>query len=71
MDLQHFYPNRFEYRGLMVDAASNFIPKEWLIKLLDVMGMYKLNTLHLRLSDNEGWRLEIPGIPELTEVMAY
>ena len=59
---------RFSYRGLMVDVARNFQPKQEIMKLLDVMAMYKMNKFHFHLSDNEGWRLEIPGIEELTSV---
>ncbi|KAL4222217.1 hypothetical protein ACF0H5_018255 [Mactra antiquata] len=58
---------RFSYRGLMLDVARNFHSKETVLKLLDVMSMYKMNKLHLHLSDDEGWRLEIPGFPELTK----
>jgi hexosaminidase len=57
---------RFEYRGMMLDVARNFHPKEKVFRLLDLMARYKLNKLHLHLSDDEGWRLEIAGIPELT-----
>lgn len=59
---------RFSYRGLMVDVARNFHPKQEILKLLDVMAMYKMNKFHFHLSDNEGWRLEIPGLDELTSV---
>lgn len=59
---------RFAYRGLMVDVVRNFQPKHEILKLLDVMAMYKMNKFHFHLSDNEGWRLEIPGIEELTSV---
>jgi len=52
----------------MLDVSRNFKPKAWIMKFLDVMSMYKLNKLHLHLTDDEGWRLEIPEIPELTEV---
>ena len=51
-----------------VDVARNFYPKETILKLLDIMSMYKLNQFHFHLTDDEGWRLEIPGLPELTEV---
>ncbi|WP_316841678.1 family 20 glycosylhydrolase [Pedobacter gandavensis] len=61
---------RFPFRGLMIDVARNFQSKEEIIKLLDLMGMYKLNVLHFHLIDDEGWRLEIKGLPELTEVGA-
>ena len=59
---------RFSYRGLMVDIARNFQPKNEILKLLDVMATYKMNKLHFHLTDNEGWRLEMPGIEELTSV---
>lgn len=59
---------RFSYRGLMVDVARNFQPKHEILKLLDVMAMYKMNKFHFHLTDNEGWRLDIPGIEELTSV---
>ncbi|CAC5401742.1 HEXA_B [Mytilus coruscus] len=59
---------RFEYRGIMLDVSRNFHPKETVFKLLDLMAMYKLNKFHLHLSDDEGWRLEIPDIPELTQL---
>ncbi len=61
---------RFEYRGLMLDVARNFQPKATVLRLLDLMARYKLNKFHLHLTDDEGWRLEIPGLPELTAVGA-
>ncbi|MBV7299619.1 beta-N-acetylhexosaminidase [Enterovibrio paralichthyis] len=59
---------RFEYRGVMVDVARNFHSKEAILRTVDQMAAYKLNKLHLHLTDDEGWRLEIPGLPELTDV---
>ncbi|RUS77091.1 hypothetical protein EGW08_015146 [Elysia chlorotica] len=59
---------RYRYRGLMLDVARNFHSKERIFRYLDVMAMYKLNKLHLHLTDDEGWRLEIPGLEELTQV---
>ena len=59
---------RFSYRGLMIDVARNFQPKNEIMKLLDIMASYKLNKFHFHLTDDEGWRLEIPGIKELTSV---
>ncbi|MEJ2081775.1 MAG: family 20 glycosylhydrolase [Acidobacteriota bacterium] len=59
---------RFPYRGLHLDVARNFHDKASIEKLLEVMSFYKLNRFHLHLSDDEGWRLEIPGLPELTDV---
>lgn len=61
---------RFGYRAVMIDVARNFQPKKEILKLLDVMALYKLNTLHFHLTDDEGWRLEIPALPELTAVGA-
>ena len=61
---------RFDYRGVMVDVARNFHSKEAILATLDQMAAYKMNKLHLHLTDDEGWRLEIPGLPELTEVGA-
>ena len=51
-----------------MDVSRNFQPKQVILKLLDAMAMYKLNKFHFHLTDDEGWRLEIPGLPELTEV---
>lgn len=61
---------RFLYRGLMLDVARNFQTKAEIKRILDLMGLYKLNTLHFHLNDDEGWRLEIPALPELTAVGA-
>ncbi len=63
------YP-RFNYRSLMLDVARNFKSKQTVFKILDMMALYKLNVLHLHFSDDEGWRIEIPSLPELTEVGA-
>ena len=57
---------RFQYRGLMLDISRNFHNKTSILKMLDVMANYKLNKLHLHLTDDEGWRLEIPDLQELT-----
>jgi hexosaminidase len=59
---------RFEHRGLFLDVARNFQSKESVKKLLDLMSFYKLNVFHINLANDEGWRIEIPGLPELTEV---
>ncbi|PUZ19945.1 hexosaminidase [Chitinophaga costaii] len=59
---------RFAYRGFMLDVARNFHQKEEVERVLDVMALYKLNVFHFHLSDDEGWRLEIPGLPELTAI---
>ena len=59
---------RFPYRGVHFDVARNFHKKETVLLLLDMMSRYKLNKFHFHITDDEGWRLEIPGLPELTEV---
>jgi hexosaminidase len=59
---------RFEHRAFFLDVCRNFHTKEEVLKLLDLMALYKLNVLHLHLTDDEGWRIEIDGLPELTEV---
>ncbi len=59
---------RFGYRGFMLDIARNFKGKQEILQIIDQMAGYKLNTLHLHFSDDEGWRLEIPALPELTQV---
>ncbi len=59
---------RFEYRGLHVDVSRNFQTKETIERIIDVMAMYKLNRLLLYTTEDEGWRIEIPGLPELTGV---
>lgn len=56
------------YRGLMLDIARNYTPLEHVKEIIALMSRYGLNVLHFHLGDDEGWRLEIPGIPELTEV---
>jgi hexosaminidase len=61
---------RLDFRGLHVDVARNFHSKAELLKLVEQMAVYKLNKLHLHLGDDEGWRLEIKALPELTQVSA-
>jgi hexosaminidase len=61
---------RFAYRGFQLDVARNFQPKEVVFKTLDLMAEYKLNKLHFHITDDEGWRLEIAGLPELTTIGA-
>lgn len=59
---------RYDFRGMHVDVARNFHSKQFILDLLDQMAAYKLNKLHLHMADDEGWRLEIDGLPELTLV---
>ena len=62
---------RFPYRGAMMDVARNFLPKETVLKFIDLMAIYKLNRLHIHLTDDQGWRIEIKKYPKLTEVGSY
>ena len=62
---------RYGFRGLHIDLARNFHSKAEILKLIEQMAAYKLNKLHLHLGDDEGWRLQIASLPELTEVGAY
>ena len=59
------------YRGLMLDVSRNFTKKDNLLTLIDMISHYKGNYLHLHLGDDEGWRLEIPGLPHLTTYGAF
>jgi hexosaminidase len=59
---------RFSYRGLLLDVGRNFHSKETVKKLLELMAFYKLNRFHFHLSDDEGWRIEIKALPELTAI---
>lgn len=58
----------FGYRGLHVDVCRNFQSKQTVLRMLDLMGRFKLNRLLFNITEDEGWRLEIPSLPELAEV---
>ena len=62
---------RFGYRGLHLDVSRHFFSKEEVMKLLDVMSFYKLNILHMHLTDAGGWRIEIDKYPKLTSETAF
>lgn len=64
------YP-RLGWRGLMFDVARHFFTKDEVKQYIDAMVRYKYNILHLHLTDDEGWRIEIKGLPKLTEVGAW
>lgn len=59
---------RYGFRGLHIDLGRNFHGKAEILKLVEGMAAYKLNRLHLHLAEDEGWRLEIPALPELAEI---
>lgn len=62
---------RFGWRGLMIDVARHHLPVRELLRIVDLMAMHKLNRLHLHLTDDQGWRVEIRAFPRLTEVGAW
>jgi hexosaminidase len=62
---------RYSWRGLMLDCSRTFLPISYLRSTIDRMALYKLNVLHLHLTDDQGWRLEIKKYPELTTVGAH
>ena len=62
---------RFPWRGLMLDESRHFFGTETVKKWIDIMAMYKLNTFHWHLTDDQGWRIEIDKYPRLTEVGAW
>ncbi|HWB92969.1 MAG TPA: family 20 glycosylhydrolase [Puia sp.] len=64
------YP-RFGWRGLMLDVSRHFFTKQEVKDFIDEMVKYKFNLLHLHLTDDEGWRVEIKGLPNLTKVGAW
>ena len=59
---------RYEYRGQHLDVARHFLGVRDVQRFIDMLALYKLNRLHLHLSDDQGWRIEIPGWPKLTEI---
>src|SRR5690606_14955959 len=59
---------RFAHRAVMLDVARNFQTKEQVMKVLDLLALHKVNVMHFHFSEDEAWRLEILGLPELTEV---
>lgn len=60
------YP-RFGYRGVMLDVSRHFFPVDTVKRYIDLIAAYKLNALHLHLSDDQGWRIEIKSWPNLTD----
>jgi hexosaminidase len=64
------YP-RFGWRGLMFDVSRHFFTKSEVKDFIDQMVKYKFNLLHLHLTDDEGWRIEIKSLPKLTSIGAW
>lgn len=59
---------RYGFRGLHLDVGRNFHDRAEILKLVDAMAAFKLNKLHLHLAEDEGWRIEIPALPELAQI---
>lgn len=62
---------RYDYRGVMLDVARHFLPKPDLLRLIAAFANLKINRVHLHLTDDQGWRVEIREYPRLTEVGAW
>lgn len=62
---------RFGYRGVMLDVARHFMPKDALLQFIDAVAEHRFNVLHLHLSDDQGWRVEITAFPELVRTASW
>ena len=62
---------RFPYRGMHLDVSRSFHGKKEVMRFIELLATYKMNKLHFHITDDEGWRIEIPGLPELTELGAF
>ncbi|GHC95503.1 beta-N-acetylhexosaminidase [Nocardiopsis terrae] len=62
---------RFRWRGAMLDIARHFQPKREILRFIDLLALHKLNVLHLHLTDDQGWRVEIRRYPKLTEAASW
>ncbi len=62
---------RFAWRGAMLDVARHFLSVEAVLKFIDLLALHKMNVLHLHLTDDQGWRMEIKKYPRLTSVGAF
>ena len=62
---------RYSYRGMHLDVGRHFFPVPFIKKYIDLLAMYKMNTFHWHLTEDQGWRIEIKRYPRLTEVGAW
>jgi hexosaminidase len=62
---------RYTWRGVHLDVARHFFPKQWILRLIDLAALHKLNVLHLHLTDDQGWRFPVARYPLLTEIGAW
>lgn len=62
---------RFAWRGLGLDVSRHFMPKSFLLRIVDLAALHKLNVVHLHLTDDQGWRVQVDKYPRLTEIGAW
>ena len=62
---------RFGWRGAMLDVCRHFMPKDFVLRFIDLLALHKLNIFHWHLTDDQGWRIEIKKYPRLTEIGAW
>ncbi|ACQ79552.1 Beta-N-acetylhexosaminidase [Beutenbergia cavernae DSM 12333] len=62
---------RFRWRGVHLDVARHFMPVPFVLRFIDLAALHRLNVVHLHLTDDQGWRLEVPSWPRLTEVSSW
>lgn len=62
---------RLPWRGVLLDVARHFMPKTFVLELIDLLALHKCNVLHLHLTDDQGWRIAVDGYPLLTDVGAW
>lgn len=62
---------RFEHRGVMLDVARHYFPVDFIKKYIDLLAIYKINTFHIHLNDDQGWRIEIKKYPKLQEIASW
>lgn len=62
---------QFEWRGFMMDCCRNFFPTDFILKMIDVAALHKLNRFHWHLTDDQGWRFPVKGYERVTQVGAY
>ncbi|MEI8203293.1 MAG: beta-N-acetylhexosaminidase, partial [Bacteroidota bacterium] len=59
---------RFKWRGMLLDCCRHFMPKETILKYIDLLAFYKMNRLHWHLTEDQAWRIEIKQYPNLTNI---
>lgn len=62
---------RYQWRGMHLDVCRHFFPTSFIKKYIDILAMYKLNTFHWHLTEDQGWRIEIKKYPKLTSIGAW